>query len=277
MWLGAHISISKGLANAVQTALEMQGNTFQFFSRNPRGGKARELDTADIKKAYQLMEKGNFGKLVAHAPYVYNLASVKENVRRFSLLTLRDDLIRIKEMGVPYLVVHVGSHGGQGEEKGLELVMEGLKSVLKEIPEETQILLEGMAGQGTELGYTLEQLAQILQGCDYHPGLGVCLDSCHLTGAGYDLAHFTKFKEQVEKSLGWDKVKVFHLNDSLFPLNSRRDRHAKLGEGYLGLETLKKIVSDKAMEQVILILETPNDNLGYAQEIALVREMRKRR
>ncbi len=276
MQIGAHVSISKGLTHAVETTIKMGGNTFQFFTRNPRGGKARELDTADIKKADHLMEKNNFGKLIAHAPYVYNLASVKENVRRFSLLTLKDDLIRIKEMGVPYLVVHVGSHGGQGEEKGLELVMEGLKSVLKEIPEETQILLEGMAGQGTELGYTLEQLAQILQGCDYHPGLGVCLDSCHLTGAGYDLADFTKFKEQIEQILGWDKLKVFHLNDSLFPLNSRRDRHAKWGEGYLGLETLKKIVSDKAMEQVVLILETPNDDLGYAQEIALVREMKKR-
>ncbi len=273
MWIGAHVSIAKGFANAVKTAIAMKGNTFQFFSRNPRGGKARELETADIEEAHILMREHDFGAVVAHAPYVYNLASAKEYVRSFSLSTLQDDLQRCKAMGVPYLVLHVGTHGGQGEEKGIALVTEGLKEVLAEIPEDTQILLEGMAGEGTELGYSFEQLAEILERCGDHPGLGICLDSCHITGQGYDLAAFEEIKEKVRQTMGWNKVKVFHLNDSLFPLGSKRDRHAKLGEGFLGLETIRKIVCDSELNKLLFILETPNDNTGYAAEIALVKEM----
>lgn len=273
MWIGAHVSIAKGFANAVKIAIAMKGNTFQFFSRNPRGGKARELETADIEEAHILMREHDFGAVVAHAPYVYNLASAKEYVRSFSLSTLQDDLQRCKAMGVPYLVLHVGTHGGQGEEKGIALVTEGLKEVLAEIPEDTQILLEGMAGEGTELGYSFEQLAEILERCGDHPGLGICLDSCHITGQGYDLAAFEEIKEKVRQTMGWNKVKVFHLNDSLFPLGSKRDRHAKLGEGFLGLETIRKIVCDSELNKLLFILETPNDNTGYAAEIALVKEM----
>lgn len=273
MWIGAHVSIAKGFANAVKTAISMKGNTFQFFSRNPRGGKARELETTDIEEAHILMREHDFGAVVAHAPYVYNLASIKEHVRSFSLRTLQDDLHRCEAMGVPYLVLHVGTHGGQGEEKGIALVTEGLKEVLAEIPEDTQILLEGMAGEGTELGYSFEQLAEILERCGDHPGLGICLDSCHLTGQGYDLAAFEEIKEKVRQMLGWNKVKVFHLNDSLFPLGSKRDRHAKLGEGFLGLETIRKIICDSELNKLLFILETPNDNTGYAAEIALVKEI----
>ncbi len=273
MWIGAHVSSAQGLTAAVKTVIEMQGNTFQFFTRNPRGGKARALDSEDIREANKLMKINNFGPVVAHAPYTYNLASAKKNVRAFSRLTLKDDLLRIKAMGVPYLVLHVGSHGGQGEEKGLALVGEGLKGLLTDLPEGTMILLEGMAGQGTELGYTFEHLVQIIQACDGHSGLGVCLDSCHLTGAGYDLADLAGFKDEFEQVVGWERLKAFHLNDSLYPLASKRDRHAKLGEGHLGLEIIKKIVRDPDIQKVPLILETPHDNLGYAQEIALVKKI----
>lgn len=271
MWIGAHVSIGKGFANAVRTSIAMHGNTFQFFSRNPRGGKARELDMADIEKAQMLMREHDFGAVVAHAPYVYNLASVKEQIRRFTITTLQDDLQRIKTMGVPYLVLHVGTHGGQGEEKGLALVVEGLKEVLAERPEGTQILLEGMAGVGTELGYTFEQLAEILERCGDPCGLGICLDSCHMTGHGYNLADLDEIREKIRRILGWNKVKVLHLNDSLFPLASKRDRHAKLGEGFLGMETIRKIVCDSEFNQLLFILETPNDNTGYAEEIALIK------
>lgn len=273
MWIGAHISIAKGLSEAVQAVIEMKGTTFQFFTRNPRGGKARALAPEDIREAHDFMQAENFGLTVAHTPYTYNLASAKKGVREFSLLTLQDDLLRLKTMGTPYLVLHVGSHGGQGEEKGLALVVEGLREVLTNIPEEIMLLLEGMAGQGTELGYTFEQLAEIMQGCDNHPQLGVCLDSCHLTGAGYDLADFSRIKSEINKIIGWDKLKVFHLNDSLFPIGSKRDRHAKLGEGHLGWETIKKIVCDQDMQRIPLILETPNDNLGYAREIDLIKKI----
>ncbi len=273
MFIGAHVSISKGLAAAVKTAIEMKANTFQFFTRNPRGGSARALDPRDISRAHTLQEEYNFGPLVAHTPYTINVASAKQEVREFSIRTLKEDLNRIKEMGVPYLVFHVGTHGGQGEEAGISLVCQGLKDILASIPEGTFLLLEGMAGEGTELGYTFRQLEVIIEACDHHPQLGVCLDTCHLTGAGYDLTQLEDLKKAIDETIGLERVKVFHLNDSMFPLGSRRDRHAKLGEGRLGLKVIKELVCDKDFSRLLFILETPNDNEGYAREISLVKEL----
>lgn len=273
MIIGAHVSISKGLAAAVKTALEMEANTLQFFTRNPRGGKAKELNARDIAEARNLLAEHNFGPLVAHTPYTINVVSAKPEVREFSIRTLIDDLNRIKQMGVPYLVFHVGTHGGQGEEAGIDLVCKGLKEILTVIPEATFLLLEGMAGEGTELGYSFRQLGEIIVQCDRHPQLGICLDTCHLTGAGYDLSQLEELKKEINGEIGWDRVKVLHLNDSMFPVGSRRDRHAKLGEGYLGLDIIKKIACDKDFSRIPLILETPNDNEGYAREIKLVKEM----
>jgi deoxyribonuclease-4 len=167
----------------------------------------------------------------------------------------------------------VGSHGGQGEEKGLALVIDGLKDILNSDTGKVTILLEGMAGGGTELGYTFEQLAHIIKGCDNNPRVGVCFDSCHLTGAGYDLSDFKKVKQEINQILGWDRIGAFHLNDSVFPIGSRKDRHAKLGEGFLGMETIKSIVCDPDLQNIPFILETPNDDEGYAKEIALVRDI----
>lgn len=273
MILGAHVSISKGLLGAAQAAVSIGANTCQFFTRNPRGGNARKLDPADIKAAHDLMAAHKFGPLVAHAPYTYNLASLKPEVREFSLRTLQEDLLRVESMGVPYLVLHVGTHGGQGIERGLQLVIEGLGSLVSAIPEGVMILLEGMAGEGTELGHTMAQLGQVITGCGAHPGLGVCLDTCHLNGAGYDLTDLEALKTEIKQEIGLDRLKVLHLNDSLFPVGSRRDRHAKLGEGYLGLETIRKIVCDEELRKAVLILETPNELEGYAREIKLVQEM----
>jgi len=273
MYLGAHVSISKGLLGAAQAAVSIEANTFQFFTRNPRGGSAKKLDPQDIQAAHALMKEHNFGPLVAHAPYTYNLASSKPEVREFSLRTLSDDLLRIEALGVPYLVLHVGTHGGQGIEKGLQLVVAGLNSILPVIPQGVMILLEGMAGEGTELGYTMEQLGQIISACGKHPGLGVCLDTCHLTGAGYDLTKLPDLKQEINSCIGLDRLKVLHLNDTLFPVGSKRDRHAKLGEGYLGLETIRQVVCDEDFRQTVMILETPNELEGYAREIHLVREM----
>jgi deoxyribonuclease-4 len=211
--------------------------------------------------------------VVAHAPYIINLASPREQVRDFSLRIIKEDLARIKVMEVPFLVLHVGTHGGQGVERGLTLVIEALKEILTTIPDETQLLLEGMAGEGTEIGDTFEQLAEILERCGDHSGLGICLDTCHMTGHGYDLSALDGIKETISRTVGWQKVKVLHLNDSMYPLGSKRDRHAKLGEGYLGLETIRKIVCDREFGKLLFILETPNDQRGYAGEIALVKEL----
>ncbi|MDD2401538.1 MAG: deoxyribonuclease IV [Clostridia bacterium] len=273
MIIGAHVSIAKGLYKAAVTAKGIGANTFQFFTRNPRGGKAKELNQDDIEKAHDYMRANSFGKIVAHAPYTYNLASAKVNIREFTIATLKDDVFRIKAMGISYLVLHVGTCGEQGEEKGLSLVIQGLQEVLSLIPDGTEILLEQMAGEGTELGYTFEQLAKIIEGCEYHSQLGICLDSCHMTGAGYDLSNFGLIKKGFDEKIGWERLKAFHLNDSLFPRGARRDRHAKLGEGHIGLATIKNIVTDSDMREIPLILETPNDNVGYAKEITLVKAM----
>lgn len=274
MLIGAHVSISKGLKGAVQAAVKMQANTFQFFSRNPRGGQARKLEERDIKEAHEIMAHHNFGPVVAHAPYTYNLASVKPGVREFTIRTIKDDLLRTKTMEVPNLVLHVGTHGGQGEEMGLSLVIQGLNEILTEINSDRQFLLiEGMAGEGTELGVTFAQIKEIIKGCNNHPQLGVCLDSCHLLGAGYDLTRWDEVKEEFKQEIGWERLKALHLNDSKYPLGSKRDRHAKLGEGYLGLETIKKLISDEDLHKIPLILETPNDDEGYAQEISLLKSM----
>lgn len=275
MWLGAHVTISKGMSGAVKITRQMGGNTFQFFSRNPRGGSAKKLDPADIAQAWDLMTEFGFGPIVAHAPYTYNLASAKDEVREFTLRTLKDDVERIKTMRVPYLILHVGTHGGQGEEKGLALVIEGLQKIVELLGDDTYLLLEGMAGEGSELGYTFEHLGYIIKETGGHPGLGVCLDTCHMTGAGYDLSDIGGLKKSIEANFDFNRVKVLHINDSMHPIGSKRDRHAKLGEGVLGIDTIRNLVCDPDMSKIPLILETPNDNQGYAREIALIREMCK--
>lgn len=275
MWIGAHVTISKGLSGAVKLAHQMGGNTFQFFTRNPRGGSAKKLDPRDIAEAHELMAEYGFGPAVAHAPYTYNLASAKEEVREFTLRTLKDDVQRVKTMKVPYIILHVGTHGGQGEEKGLVLVIEGLREILEILEEDTYILLEGMAGEGSELGYTFEHLGIIIRESGSHPGLGICLDTCHMTGAGYDLADLEGLKKSIRDQVSLERIKAVHLNDSMHALGSRRDRHAKLGEGTLGLEIIKNLVRDPDFSRLPLILETPNDNAGYAREIAMIKEMCK--
>lgn len=275
MWLGAHVTISKGLSGAVKIARQMGGNTFQFFPRNPRGGSAKQLDPRDLAQAHELMAEYGFGPTVAHAPYTYNLASAKQEVREFTLRTIKDDVDRVKAMKVPYLILHVGTHGGQGEEKGLALVIEGLQKIVEVLGNDTFLLLEGMAGEGSELGYTFEHLGYIIRESGGHPNLGVCLDTCHMTGAGYDLADIEGLKRKILDNFDLNRIKVLHINDSIYPVGSKRDRHAKLGEGTLGLEIIKKFVCDPDFCQLPLILETPNDNEGYTREIALLKEICK--
>ncbi|MCR4441077.1 MAG: deoxyribonuclease IV [Peptococcaceae bacterium] len=273
MIIGAHVSISRGLSGAAAAAAEMTANTFQFFTRNPRGGSARRLEENDLEKGFVLMEEHKFGPIVAHAPYTYNLASPRSEVREFTISTLKDDMLRASQMKAPYLVLHPGTHGGQEEKTGLMLVGQGLRELLPVLPGDVSILIEGMAGEGSELGHSFDQLRAILEECGNHPQLGICLDTCHLTAAGYDLSKWKKVKEEFDRKIGLGRLKVVHLNDSVFPTGSRRDRHAKLGEGVLGLEVIKEIACDRDLRGIPLILETPNDNEGYAGEIALIKRL----
>lgn len=272
MFIGAHVSIAQGLTGAVKAAQAMQANTFQFFIRNPRGGQARKLDEKDLRQAHELMIQYGFGPIVGHAPYTYNLASTRPGIREFTIRTLKDDLERARVMKLSRIVLHPGTHGEQGEEKGLELIVQGLKEVLSAIgDDDISILIEGMAGEGSEIGYSFAHLKSILQGCGHHPRLAFCLDSAHLTGAGYDLSQWAPVKAEFDRAVGMDRLKAFHLNDTVYPLSSKRDRHAKLGEGCLGVGAIRQIAEDEDIHQIPLILETPNDNAGYAKEIALIK------
>lgn len=271
MFIGAHVSISKGLFAAAKAANEIGGNTFQFFTRNPRGGRAKKLDIEDVKKAKEFMEANNFGPIVAHAPYTINLASANPSVREFGIMTLKDDMERLRIFGSPYLVVHVGSHVGQGEEKGEELIKEGLEQILAVSPPEVDLVFEAMAGEGSEMGYNFAQIGRIIKSLDNHKQIGLCIDSCHLTGAGYNLANFDDVLAEIDKEVGLIRLKVFHLNDSMYKIASRKDRHAKLGEGIMGLEIIEKMVTNPQLKNIPFILETPNELDGYAQEIKLVK------
>lgn len=271
MFLGAHISISNGYRYAVQKAASIGANTFQFFTRNPRGARAKDLDLQDVAAANGLREELGFGPLLAHAPYTLNLASPKEEVWEFAIRLLVEDLQRLEYLQPVYLNFHPGSHGGAGVETGIMRAAEAIKRVLREGPFQTMLLVEGMAGNGSELGYTFEQLARLreLTGAE----LGFCLDTCHLYGAGYDVKeHLEEVLAEADRVLGLEWVKAFHINDSLQPLGSRRDRHANLGEGHIGREPIRDLVYHPALAGKMFILETPGGLENWRREIAFLRE-----
>lgn len=273
MRFGAHISISKGYEHAVKEALSIGANTMQFFSRNPRGSAAKALDPSDIKKAEELCIKQDFGPLVAHAPYTLNLASTKEETRDFALMVLKDDLERLELAKAPYMVLHPGSHLGEGVEQGVLKIASGLKQVVTG-REKVMILLETMAGSGSEVGYTFEQLYSIMDMTGMPEKFGVCIDTCHLLGAGYDvIGHLDEVLAEFDRILGLLKIRVVHLNDSKFPLASRKDRHANLGEGELGLESIKNIITHPALKDKPFLLETPGGIENYKKEIEMLKSM----
>ncbi|NLK51955.1 MAG: deoxyribonuclease IV [Syntrophomonadaceae bacterium] len=271
MYLGAHLPISKGYQAAVRMALEIGGNTFQFFTRNPRGSRARALNLKDIEQAAELARRNDFGPLVGHAPYTINLAAVAENTRAFAVMVLKEDLERLKTVGASYLAVHPGNHGGQGIEKGIDNILQCLDLILTE-PEGVTLLLEGMAGEGTEIGFRFEQLKEIYDGVKHQQRLGVILDTCHLYGAGYDIRdHLDAVLEEFDRIMGLDQLKALHVNDTKYPLASKRDRHTNLGEGFLGVDFFVQLVRHPEISQLPLILETPGDLATYEKEIAFLR------
>ncbi|AYO31068.1 deoxyribonuclease IV [Biomaibacter acetigenes] len=273
MLFGAHISISKGYEHAVKEALSIGANTMQFFSRNPRGSAAKALDPSDIEKAEELCKEQDFGPLVAHAPYTLNLASTKEETRDFALMVLKDDMERLEVAKVPYMVLHPGSHLGEGVEQGVRKIASGIKQVVTG-REKVMLLLETMAGAGSEVGYTFEQLYDIMDSTGMPEKFGICIDTCHLLGAGYDvIGHLDAVLAEFDRILGLGKIKAVHLNDSKFPLASRKDRHANLGEGELGLETIKNIITHPALKDKPFLLETPGGMENYKKEIEKLKQM----
>lgn len=253
-------------------AVKLGANTFAFFTRNPRGGKAKKIDPADVKKLLGLLEQEKFGKLVAHAPYTMNLCAAKEDIRKFSKEMIADDLKRMEYTPGNYYNFHPGSHVGQGAGAGIKMIAEALNEVLT--PEQsTIVLLETMAGKGSEIGRSFEELRAILDGVELQDKIGVCFDTCHVWDGGYDIVgHLDDVLEEFDRVIGLDRLYAVHFNDSMNECGSHKDRHAKIGEGRIGAEGLRRVATHPLLAGRPFILETPNDDAGYQREIALVRE-----
>lgn len=272
MLIGNHLSASKGYAAMGKAALALDANTFAFFTRNPRGGKAKEIDEKDVEKFLNFAKEHEFGKIVAHAPYTMNLCAAKEDVRSFSKEMLLDDLKRMEYTPYNYYNFHPGAHVGQGAEKGIALIAEALNEALK--PEQTTtVLLETMAGKGTEVGRMFEELREILDRVELNDKMGVCLDTCHVWDGGYDIVNdLDDVLNEFDRVIGLDRLKAVHFNDSMNDCGSHKDRHAKIGEGKIGAEAMRRVALHPLLEGRPFILETPNDDEGYRREIQMVRE-----
>ena len=270
--IGCHLSSSKGFAAMGRQALELGADTFQFFTRNPRGSRAKDLDPNDAAALVALMKAHNFAPIVAHAPYTLNLCGAEEANRIFARETMADDLRRMEFLPGQYYNFHPGSHVGQGMEQGIAYIAEGLNAILK--PDQTTtVLLETMAGKGSEVGGRFEELRAILDRVELSDQMGVCLDTCHVSDGGYDIiGDLDGVLEEFDRVLGLHRLKAIHLNDSKNPLGARKDRHACIGEGEIGLEALARVVRHPALKDLPFCLETPNELPGYAKEIALMRK-----
>lgn len=273
--IGAHLSINKGFENIGLEALSINANTFQFFPRSPRGGKAKALDYEDIAKFEELMSNSNINVILAHAPYVINLASKSEKTRNNAYEIFEDDLKRLSQLPNNLYNFHPGSHVGQGVEKGVELISCSLNKLIDE-NQKTTILLETMAGKGTEIGRTFEELEMIIEKVELDEKIGVCLDTCHVYDAGYDIKNnLDQVIDEFDTIIGLDRLKAIHLNDSKYGLNSHKDRHEKIGLGELGLDAISNIINHKSFRNLPFYLETPNDVEGYKEEIKLLRGLYK--
>lgn len=271
LYIGSHISASKGYEAMGRQALKLGANTFAFFTRNPRGGSAKAIDEEDVRRFLALAKEHSFGTLVAHAPYTLNACAAKEDVRRFAKEAMTDDLRRMEYTPGNYYNFHPGSHVGQGSEAGISLTAGLLNEALS--PEQTTtVLLETMAGKGTEIGRNFEEIRQILDQVKLTDKMGVCLDTCHVWDAGYDIVNdLDGVVSAFDSIVGLDRLKAIHMNDSMNPLGSHKDRHEKIGQGQIGLEAMARILNHPKLQGLPVILETPNDDAGWTEEIALLR------
>ena len=272
LYIGNHTSSSKGYAAMGRQIVKNGGNTFAFFTRNPRGGNAKAIDPADVAKFQEIAREHEFGKIVAHAPYTLNACAAKENLRDFARNTFSDDLKRMEATPGNYYNFHPGSHVGQGIEVGIQKIAEVLNAVLTE-EQTTTVLLETMAGKGSEVGSHFQELRAIMDLVEKRDKLGICLDTCHVWDGGYDIVNdLDGVLTEFDRIIGLDHLKAIHLNDSLNPLGSHKDRHARIGEGQIGLDALVRVIWHPALDGKPFILETPNDDEGWTREIALLRE-----
>lgn len=269
--IGCHLSSSGGFLAMGKHATELGADTFAFFTRNPRGGSAKDIDPEDAKALVQYMKDNSFGRLVAHAPYTMNVCAEKESIRKFSWDMLVDDLERMQYVPGNYYNFHPGSHVGQGTDKAIPMIADAINNALK--PEhETTVLLETMAGKGSEVGRTFEEIAQIIERVELKDKIGVCFDTCHTWDGGYDnVGDFDGVLKEFDKVIGLDRLCAVHLNDSKNDRGTHKDRHEVIGAGFLGEDTIRNIVTHPLLQGKPFILETPNEDPGYKKEIALIR------
>lgn len=269
--IGCHLSASKGFEHMGKEILSLGGNTFQFFTRNPRGGSAKAINEKDVEAFHVLCREKGIDVILAHAPYTLNAASADERTREFARETMADDLLRMEYVPGNLYNFHPGSHVGQGVDVGIGYIVSMLNEVLK--PEQTTtVLLETMAGKGSEIGRTFEEIRTIIDKVDLKDHLGVCLDTCHVYDAGYDIVNrLDEVVEEFDRVIGLNRLKAIHLNDSKNPFESHKDRHEKIGEGSIGVNAMKRIINHPQLRNLPFYLETPNELDGYAKEISLLK------
>ncbi len=271
--IGCHLSASKGYLHMGEEAASIGANTFQFFTRNPRGGSAKPMDKNDTDAFMEFAQKNRFATILAHAPYTLNAASTNEETRTFAFEVMSDDMARMEYTPNQMYNFHPGSHVGQGTEKGIELIADILNRVLKP-GQTTLVLLETMAGKGSEVGSRFEELREIIDRCELKDKLGVCLDTCHVNDAGYDIVNgLDGVLTEFDKVIGLERLKAVHINDSMNPFNAHKDRHQKIGQGYIGLEAFGRIINHPALRELPFYLETPNELDGYKAEISLLKSL----
>lgn len=271
--IGCHLSSSKGYLAMGKEAVKIGANTFQFFTRNPRGGAAKPLDTKDMEAFCDYASQHGIGTILAHAPYTLNACAAKEELREFAFEVMKDDLYRLSHIPGSMYNFHPGSHVKQGSEVGIELIADHLNRVL-EYNINTTVLLETMAGKGSEVGRTFEEIQAIIERTERKEQLGVCLDTCHVYDGGYDIVgDLDGVLDTFEQIIGLERLKAIHLNDSKNPFASHKDRHEKIGEGSIGVEAMERIINHKSLRELPFYLETPNELEGYAREIALLKSL----
>lgn len=273
--IGCHLSASKGYANMAKEALKIGGNTFQYFTRNPRGGSVKELNMKDVEEYKKIANENGIEVILAHAPYTINVCSADEKIRKFGIETMKDDIKRLEVVGNSMYNFHPGSHVGQGSEEGIKLIIKALNEILTK-EQKTIVLLETMAGKGSEVGRSFEEIKAIIDGAELKEKIGVCLDTCHVYDAGYDIVNdLDGVLNKFDKIIGLERLKAIHLNDDKNPFESHKDRHEKIGEGSIGIEAFRRIINDERLENLPFYLETPNELDGYEKEIKMLKEMRE--
>ncbi len=273
-YIGCHLSASKGFLHMAKEASSIGANTFQFFTRNPRGFAAKDIDEKDVREFLDYAKEHNFGKILAHAPYTLNPSSADEKVRDLALRIMTDDMERMEYVPHNLYNFHPGSHVGQGAEKGIELTANLLNTILK--PEQTTIvLLETMSGKGSEIGRNFEEIKEIIDKTELSDKVGVCLDTCHVYDAGYDIVeNLDGVLDEFDRIIGLEKLHAIHMNDSKNPFESHKDRHEKIGEGFIGLDAMENVINNERLKHLPIFLETPNELDGYEAEIKTLKEKR---